>query len=131
MHVLADTLTSVLAIVALLFGKYLGWYWLDAVMGIVGAGVILKWTLGLLKQTGPVLLDESISDHYRDEVITFLANEGEVTDLHIWRVSAENYCAAISLKRASEKTAQEIKSQLLARFSKIDHLTLEIDSTQS
>ncbi|MEF1304790.1 CDF family Co(II)/Ni(II) efflux transporter DmeF, partial [Vibrio owensii] len=55
-HVLADTLTSLLAIVALIVGKFYGWVWLDAMMGIVGAVVIGKWTLGLMKQTAPVLL---------------------------------------------------------------------------
>ena len=58
MHVLADTLTSLLAIVALLFGKFYGWNWLDAVMGMVGALVIAKWTMNLMKQTSPILLEQ-------------------------------------------------------------------------
>jgi cation diffusion facilitator family transporter len=37
LHVMADALTSVFAIVALLAGKYYGWIWLDSVMGFVGA----------------------------------------------------------------------------------------------
>ena len=59
-HVLADALTSLLAIIALLSGKYLGWNWLDPVMGIVGAIIISRWSYGLLKQTSPLLLDASI-----------------------------------------------------------------------
>lgn len=54
LHVLADALTSVTAIVALLFGKYLGWSWMDPVMGVVGSLVIAKWSAGLLKETGRI-----------------------------------------------------------------------------
>lgn len=68
MHVLADALTSVLAIVALFMGKFYGWNWLDAIMGIVGAIVIGKWTLGLIHQTSPVLLDESVEPDYREKL---------------------------------------------------------------
>jgi cation diffusion facilitator family transporter len=125
-HVLADTLTSFLAIIALLFGKFLGWFWLDAIMGIVGAVVILKWTLGLLRQTGPVLLDESIDVRYLDEIRSFLSNDAVVTDLHVWPISAEHYSAAISLEAVSTKTVEERKEQLMARFTKINHLTLEV-----
>ena len=60
LHVIADAMTSVLAIIALVSGKYLGWNWLDPVMGIVGAIIITRWSYGLLKQTGPILLDASI-----------------------------------------------------------------------
>lgn len=97
-HVLADTLTSLLAIVALIVGKFYGWIWLDAMMGIVGAVVIGKWTLGLMKQTAPVLLDESINKSYRDEITETLAPYAEIVDLHIWKVSGHHYSAAIALK---------------------------------
>jgi cation diffusion facilitator family transporter len=46
LHVLADALTSVLAIVALVAGRSLGWTWMDPVMGIVGALVIARWSWG-------------------------------------------------------------------------------------
>lgn len=65
LHVLADALTSILAIVALLGGKYMGWQWLDAIMGVVGALIITRWSLGLLRQTGPILLDASVGEGYR------------------------------------------------------------------
>ena len=103
-HVLADTLTSLLAIVALIVGKFYGWVWLDAMMGIVGAVVIGKWTLGLMKQTAPVLLDESINKSYRDEITETLAPYAEIVDLHIWKVSGHHYSAAIALKNHSDKT---------------------------
>lgn len=127
-HVLADTLTSMLAIVALIVGKFYGWVWLDAMMGIVGAVVIGKWTLGLMKQTAPVLLDESINKSYRDEITEILTPYAEIVDLHIWKVSGHHYSAAIALKNHSDKTLDEFK-QLLSKFDKIHHLTLEVQTT--
>lgn len=127
-HVLADTLTSLLAIVALIVGKFYGWVWLDAMMGIVGAVVIGKWTMGLMKQTAPVLLDESINKSYRDEITETLTPYAEIVDLHIWKVSGHHYSAAIALKNHSDKTLDEFK-QLLSKFDKIHHLTLEVQTT--
>lgn len=128
LHVLADTLTSVLAIVALLFGKFYGWNWLDALMGMVGAIVIAKWTLSLLSQTSPILLDENIDDNYRNAIIQELAPFAEVTDLHMWKVSAHHYSAAIALNSKTDMTVNEYK-QKLAGFNKIHHLTLEVHSS--
>ncbi|MEZ9698702.1 CDF family Co(II)/Ni(II) efflux transporter DmeF [Vibrio sp. 10N.261.46.E12] len=127
MHVLADTLTSLLAIVALLFGKFYGWNWLDAAMGMVGAFVIAKWTMNLMKQTSPILLDENIHQDYRDSVIETLTPYASVTDFHMWKVSGHHYSAAITLESNSGKTVSEYK-QMLAKFDKINHLTLEVHS---
>lgn len=125
LHVLTDALTSILAIVALLFGKFYGWHWLDALMGIVGALVITKWTLSLIHQTSPILLDESIDDHYLDEVESELVRHGEVVDLHVWKISGHHHSAAITLRVSNGQTAEEIK-QHLEKFDKIHHLTLEV-----
>ncbi|KPL95136.1 CDF family Co(II)/Ni(II) efflux transporter DmeF [Vibrio splendidus] len=127
MHVLADTLTSLLAIVALLFGKFYGWNWLDAAMGMVGAFVIAKWTMNLMKQTSPILLDENIDQDYRDSVTETLMPYASVTDFHMWKVSEHHYSAAITLESNSDKTVSEYK-QMLAKFDKINHLTLEVHS---
>lgn len=128
LHVLADALTSLLAIIALFFGKFYGWNWLDAVMGIVGSVVITKWTLNLLRQTSPILLDENIDSAYRDAIKEALAPFAEVTDLHMWRVSGHHYSAAITLDSTSDLTTEEYK-QKLAKFDKISHLTLEIHTS--
>ncbi|WP_375748518.1 CDF family Co(II)/Ni(II) efflux transporter DmeF [Vibrio sp. HN007] len=125
LHVLADALTSVLAIVALLFGKFYGWNWLDPIMGIVGALVIGKWTLGLVLQTSPVLLDESIESGYRQKISDKLAPYAEVKDLHIWKISGHHHSAAIAIESHCEKTVEEYK-QILSEFDKIHHLTLEV-----
>lgn len=128
MHVLADTLTSLLAIVALLFGKFYGWNFLDAIMGMVGALVIGKWTFNLLKQTSPILLDESIEQEYRAAIKQELAPYAEITDLHVWKVSGHHYSAAITLTSNSAISVSEYK-QKLAKFDKIHHLTLEVHSS--
>ncbi|EEX32967.1 MULTISPECIES: CDF family Co(II)/Ni(II) efflux transporter DmeF [Vibrio] len=125
MHVLADALTSVLAIVALFMGKFYGWNWLDAIMGIVGAIVIGKWTLGLIHQTSPVLLDESVEPDYREKIESELAGLALVKDFHMWKISSDHYSAAIAIESLEDKSLSDYK-QLLAKFDKIHHLTLEV-----
>jgi cation diffusion facilitator family transporter len=56
-HVIADAATSVLAIVALFGGKCLGASWLDPVMGVAGAILVTRWAVGLLRESGRILLD--------------------------------------------------------------------------
>ncbi len=127
MHVLADALTSVLAIIALFLGKLYGWNWLDAAMGMVGAVVIGKWTFNLISQTSPILLDENIDENYQQAIVNELEPEATVTDLHIWKVTGHHYSAAITVESNSQLTAEEFK-QKLAKFDKIKHLTLELHS---
>ncbi|MDW6094505.1 CDF family Co(II)/Ni(II) efflux transporter DmeF [Vibrio rhizosphaerae] len=127
MHVLADALTSILAIAALLIGKFLGWVWLDPVMGMVGAVVITRWAIRLMKQTAPVLLDESIDRHYAAQVLQKLeALDADVTDMHIWRVSADHFAASICLNVRDMQSPGFFKRQL-AEFGKIHHLTIEVN----
>ncbi|KJG38704.1 cation transporter [Photobacterium angustum] len=125
LHVLADTLTSLLAIVALLFGKYYGWDWMDAVMGIVGGCVIIKWTMNLMKQTTPILLDENIDSDYRKSIHDALSPYAKVMDLHIWKISGNHYSAAITLQSTRDFIIDDYK-QILSKFDKISHLTLEV-----
>ncbi|MFT5880351.1 MAG: cation diffusion facilitator family transporter [Moritella sp.] len=128
-HVLADALTSVLAIVALIFGKYYGLHWLDAMMGIVGAVIISRWSLGLLRQTSPILLDNSIDQEYQSQITTSLEadSDNKITDIHIWKVSADHYAAIISLATQTPKPADYYK-QLLANYDKLSHLTIEVNA---
>ena len=84
LHVLADALTSVLAIVALLAGKYFGANWLDPVIGIMGAILVARWSYSLIRDTASVLLDRQA-----DGEMAKILREGieaggpdRVTDLH-------------------------------------------------
>ncbi|WP_028773122.1 CDF family Co(II)/Ni(II) efflux transporter DmeF [Shewanella waksmanii] len=126
MHVLADALTSLLAISALIIGKFLGWTWLDPLMGIVGAIVISKWALGLMRQTSPILLDESMSANIRQAMITELEQHGcIVADLHVWKVTASHCSAAMTIV-AQQPHSVDFYKQQLAKFATISHLTVEV-----
>ena len=85
LHVLADALTSVLAIAALLAGSAYGWLWLDPLMGIVGALVIARWSWGLIREAGAILLDVvPEGEDLPDEIRGALEGEGDrITDLHV------------------------------------------------
>lgn len=127
-HVLADALTSVLAIVALMAGKYFGLIWLDAVMGIVGSMVILSWAWGLIRETSPLLLDQGIDGHYQQAIRDTLEEDGEcrVSDLHIWRVSPSHHAAIIVIVTQFPKPPIYYK-RLLCDFVHLDHITIEVN----
>jgi len=128
LHVLADAMTSVLAIIALLTGKYFRWLWLDPVMGIVGAVIITRWSLGLLKQTSPILLDASIEEQYRHAIRSAIENEADssVFDLHVWKVSADHYAAIVALSTTQPNSAEHYK-KLLRNVPNLSHVTVEIN----
>lgn len=128
LHVLADALTSVLAIVALLAGKYYGWIWLDAVMGVTGSLIILAWAWGLIQDTSPVLLDQTIDENYLQAVQDTLQEDGDciVTDLHIWRLSPTHHAAIIGIASQTPQTPDHYKA-LLAEFVHLDHITIEVN----
>ncbi|WP_299809446.1 cation diffusion facilitator family transporter [uncultured Shewanella sp.] len=126
-HVLADALTSLLAIGALLMGKYFGLNWLDPVMGIVGALIISRWAWGLLKQTGPILLDASIEQAYLDKIKQTLEKEkAQLLDLHVWKISANHYAGSMVLCAESTKDAGYFKEKL-ANFERLSHVTIEVN----
>jgi cation diffusion facilitator family transporter len=125
-HVLADALTSVLAIAALLAGRYLGWTWMDPVMGIVGAGVIARWSWSLMRDTAAVLLDRT-DDHVADEVRELVETPGDarIADLHVWRVGPEAHAAIVSVVAAQAVTGDTIRARL-APVHELAHLTIEM-----
>ncbi|WDG54153.1 CDF family Co(II)/Ni(II) efflux transporter DmeF [Pseudomonas chlororaphis] len=124
-HVLADALTSVLAIAALLAGRYLGWVWLDPVMGIVGAVVIARWAYSLMKSSAAVLLDttdEQLAGEIRQSVEA--VGDARITDLHVWQVGPQARAAIVSVVAAAGVSAETIR-QRLAPVHELSHLTLE------
>ena len=88
LHVLADALTSLAAIFALLSGKLLGWSWMDPAMGLVGSLVIGRWAYGLVRQTSAVLLDGDVELSTLAAIRAALEEGSDdlVSDLHVWRV---------------------------------------------
>ncbi len=110
-HVLADAFTSVLAIVALVAGRYFGWVWLDAAMGIVGAAVILRWSYGLVRQTARVLLDSADPQLLR-RVKERLERDGAcVSDLHIWRLGPGHSAVVATVVCPSGNPPEHFKEQ--------------------
>ncbi|MEJ2662200.1 MAG: CDF family Co(II)/Ni(II) efflux transporter DmeF [Desulfobacteraceae bacterium] len=131
LHVLADALTSVLAIAALTFGKFFGWYWLDPLMGIVGAVVITRWSYGLLQETSGILLDKNIDK----EVIAAIQKKIEVeednrvADIHVWKLGPKDYGAILSLVTHYPKDPAHYKA-LLNDFDQLAHITVEVNQGQ-
>lgn len=124
-HVLADALTSVLAIAALLAGRYLGWVWMDPVMGIVGAVVIARWSWSLMRDTASVLLD-STDNHVAEEIQDLIEGPGDVriVDLHVWRVGLEAHAAIVGVVGSAEINAGVIRERLVP-VHELKHLTIE------
>lgn len=125
LHVLADALTSVLAIVALLAGRYLGWVWLDPVMGIVGAIVIARWAYGLMRDSAAVLLDTT-DEHVAAEIRELLesADDVRISDLHVWQVGPQARAAIVSVVAVAGVSADAIRERL-APVHELSHLTIE------
>lgn len=133
LHILADALTSVLAIIALVVGKYYGWTMLDPIMGIVGALIISRWAYGLVQDTSPILLDESISVRYKAAIQEMLETDADnrIADLHIWRVSPSNFAVIVVLVSHQPKEPDYYKA-LLNQFNlyggrnQLVHITVEV-----
>ncbi len=138
-HVLADALTSVLAIIALYSGKVYGWNWLDPVMGIVGALIIARWSYSLMKETSPVLLDESIAVKQKTAIKDIIESDADnrIADLHVWRVGPDHFAAIVSVVSHHPKAPDHYKtllmqSQSLKRYRdlKLAHITVEVHQCQ-
>jgi len=127
LHVLADALTSVLAIAALLAGRSYGWVWLDPVIGIVGALVILSWSWGLLRDSGSVLMDY-LPDHedLPAEVRAAIESEhDEIVDLHVWQLGPGHHGAIIALKSTRPEPVAAYRARL-RHIDELSHVTVEI-----
>jgi cation diffusion facilitator family transporter len=126
LHVLADALTSVLAITALLAGRFYGWVWMDPVMGIVGALVIAHWSLGLLRSSGAVLLD-TVPDTRLAARVKRRLEQGtdRVADLHIWRLGPGHLGVVASVVCDSPQAPDAYKARL-AGLAGLSHVTVEV-----
>ncbi|MGD8983413.1 MAG: CDF family Co(II)/Ni(II) efflux transporter DmeF [Desulfobacteraceae bacterium] len=127
LHVIADALTSVLAIIALTTGRFFGWVWMDPIMGIVGALIIARWSHGLLRDTSKVLLDGEARAGITASIRQMLESDGDnqISDLHVWRVGAHDFAAIITLLTHDPKSPDYYKS-LLSRYPELSHVTVEV-----
>jgi len=128
LHVVADAFTSILAIVALLGAKYFKFNWLDPFMGIVGAGLIIRWSYYLLKDTGFILLEREMDDPVADEIRNAIESDGDskISDLHIWKVAQNKYACIVSLVTGKRYSIEEYKTRL-SKVHELEHITVEIN----
>jgi cation diffusion facilitator family transporter len=127
-HVLADALTSVTAIVALTAGKFLGWSWLDPVMGIVGSVVVSVWAYALVRDSSGILLDRTPeSSDLPDEIRRAVEIDGDsrISDLHVWQVGAGKFAAIVCIVGRDPKSAEAYRD-LFREHEELVHVTVEV-----
>ncbi|MFG6414143.1 CDF family Co(II)/Ni(II) efflux transporter DmeF [Roseateles sp. DC23W] len=136
LHVVADAATSVAAIAALAGGWWLGWIWLDPVMGIVGAAVVAVWARGLIRDTAVVLLDREMDHPVVDEIREVIAAHGAasetvISDLHVWRVGRASYACALGLVTHDPGLTPARVREWLSVHDEIVHTTVEIQRCEA
>ncbi len=127
LHVMADALTSVLAIIALLAAKYFGLVWMDPIMGIVGAILVARWSYGLLGSTSAILLDREAPESFREKIRLVIEadDDTQITDLHVWSIGPEIYSAQIALVGHNPLTPAEYKA-LIPKSLGLVHVSVEV-----
>lgn len=128
-HVLADALTSILAIIALIGGMLFGAVWLDPMMGIVGSVLVFIWVIGLIKQSGKILLDANMDEHVVEEIIEVIENseiKATILDLHLWHVGKGKFSCILSLEVEENVNSDYFKKQLQIH-EELVHVTIEIN----
>ncbi len=125
-HVLADALTSVLAIMALIVGWIFDWVFMDPLMGIVGAIVIARWSWSLIRDTGAILLDTVPDQKLAADIGRLLEADGDkISDLHLWRIGPGHLATIVSLV-ADQPRAPEHYKRKLSDLSQLSHITIEV-----
>ncbi|MFI8010712.1 CDF family Co(II)/Ni(II) efflux transporter DmeF [Acinetobacter sp. ABJ_C4_1] len=127
-HVVADAVTSVLAIAALIAGKYFGWNFLDALLGIVGAILVAQWSWGLLRDTGKTLLDAEMSHPVVAEIQEVIEqlSQVKITDLHVWKVGKGKFSCILALETNRTDLTPDSVKKALSIHEEIVHASVEI-----
>ena len=126
-HVMADAAVSVLVIAGLLLARAFGWLWMDPLAGFIGALVISNWSVGLLRDTGAILLDRNPDPRMAEKVRMAIESEGDrVTDLHLWRLGPGHLGAIVSVATSAVREPAHYRRRL-AKFADLSHVTVEVD----
>lgn len=128
LHVIADALTSILAIAALVMGKFWGWAFMDPMMGIVGAAFIIRWSYGLLRDSSRILLDYDGHGEMASRIRKTLEQAGEikVNDFHVWRLGPGHYSAVVAVSSGVPVTPEALKASLCS-IPGLSHVIIEVD----
>ena len=127
MHVLADALTSVMAIAGLLLGRYLGWVWMDPLMGIAGALVIAHWSWGLMRSSGGYLVDMSLNTALLSQVRVRLEQSGDsIRDLHLWRIGPGHHALVVAIESSHPVEPNAYRAKL-SNLPGLSHITVEVN----
>jgi cation diffusion facilitator family transporter len=125
-HVLADAAVSVLVIFSLLLGRFLGWSWMDPVVGLIGAAVIAAWAYTLIRDTGAILLDMTPDRGMAERMRAAIETDGDrLTDFHLWRLGPGHLGAIVSVATEQQRSAEYYQS-LLMRFRSLSHVTVQV-----
>ena len=125
-HVMADAAVSVLVIVGLLLARAFGWLWMDPLAGFIGSLVIASWSVGLLRDTGAILLDRMPDPDMAEKIRAAIESEGDrITDLHLWRLGPGHLGAIVSVATSQAHDTAHYR-QRLAHFSDLSHVTVEV-----
>jgi cation diffusion facilitator family transporter len=125
-HVMADAAVSVLAIIGLSAGKFLGWVFMDPLMGIVGALVITNWSYSLVRDTGAILLDMTPDRDMTEKLRQAIEAEGDTLgDLHLWRLGPGHLGAIVAVITGERRDA-EFYRRRLGGFRGLSHVTIEV-----
>ena len=126
-HVLADSAVSALVIVALLLDWTLGWWWMDPLMGMIGAAVIANWSYGLIRSAGAVLLDMNPSPALAVRIRREIEATGaRIADLHLWRLGPGHLGAIVALRAEAPGAPSDYKARLESLPS-LSHVTIEVE----
>lgn len=127
-HVLADAFTSVLAIAALCAALWLGWWWLDPLVGVLGAVLIGVWATGLLRQTAAVLLDREMDHPLTVQIRQAIESDADarVADLHVWRVGRTHHAAIVCVVAADPLSPSDYRERL-AGYTSLVHVSVEVN----
>ncbi|HEY2405145.1 MAG TPA: CDF family Co(II)/Ni(II) efflux transporter DmeF [Polyangiaceae bacterium] len=129
LHILADTITSLLAVVALVAGRYLGWTLLDPAMGLLGGAIVLRWAVGLCLDAGRQLLDVNPSAELAARLRAALESidDVRVEELRLWSTGPAKHGCVVTLVTASPRASAHYRSRLL-EIANLAHLTVEVRS---
>ncbi len=127
LHVIADSLTSFLALIALFSGRYFGWMALDPIMGIVGGLLISRWAYTLMKSTSSILLDGETGEDTRKKIYDLIESDKDsrLIDLHVWHIGSNEIACIASIVTSQNLTAEDYKTRIRKHF-RFHHISVEV-----